>query len=221
METVLNPVEQRILGCLVEKQITTPDYYPLTLNALTNACNQKSNRDPVLHFEETDVVRGLDGLRQKGFAQLIESAGSRIPKYRHILPKVFDLTRHEVAVVCELLLRGPQTVGELKNRASRMVEFGDLDQVEATLQSLVDREQPLAVKLPRRPGHKESRFMHLLGGMPDMTEEETGHIAPEAATVAIRAENERIARLEAEVEQLRETMAALQQQFDDFRRQFE
>lgn len=221
METILNPVEQRILGCLIEKQITTPDYYPLTLNALTNACNQKSNREPVVHFEETDVVRGLDGLRQKGFAQLIESAGSRIPKYQHILPRVFDLMRYEVAILCELLLRGPQTVGELKNRASRMVEFTDLQQVEDTLQELSVREHPLVVKMPRRPGHKESRFMHLLGGMPDMTEEETASLAPEAATMAIRAENERIVQLEAEVASLRQTVAGLQQQFDEFRRQFE
>jgi uncharacterized protein YceH (UPF0502 family) len=221
MDTTLNPIEQRILGCLVEKQITTPDYYPLTLNALTNACNQKSNREPVVHFEETDVVRGLDGLRQKGFAQLIESAGSRIPKYQHTLPRAFDLTRYEVAILCELLLRGAQTVGELKNRASRMVEFADLQQVETTLNELAAREHPLVVKMPRRTGHKESRFMHLLGGMPDMTEEETASLAPEAATAAVRAENERIARLETELASLRELVTGLQQQFDEFRRQFE
>ena len=220
MQEVLTPLEQRVLGCLIEKQITTPDYYPMTLNALTNACNQKSNRDPVVQFEENDVVRGIEGLRRKGFAQLVEAAGSRIPKYQHSLPRVYDLTRPEIAVLCELLLRGPQTVGELKNRASRMYEFAGLDQVETTLHDLIGREQPLAVKLPRQVGRKENRFMHLLGGMPDMTEEPHG-LPPEAATMAVRGENERIARLEEDVASLQQAIADIQRQFDEFRRQFE
>lgn len=221
METTLTPTEIRILGCLIEKQLTTPDYYPLTLNALTNACNQKSNREPVVHFEETDTTRGIDGLRHKGYAQLIESAGSRIPKYRHLLPKAHDLMREEVAILCELFLRGPQTVGELKNRASRMFEFTDMQQVETLLQGLADSEKPLVIKLPRRPGHKESRYMHLFCGMPDIEAEEAGDITPEAATLAFRAENERITQLEHEVGVLQQTVATLQQQFDEFRKQFE
>lgn len=221
METTLTPTEIRILGCLIEKQLTTPDYYPLTLNALANACNQKSNREPVVQFEEDDVVRGVEGLRHKGYAQLIESAGSRIAKYQHILPKVHDVTREEVAVLCELFLRGPQTVGELKNRAARMFEFADLQQVETTLQRLADCEPALAVKLPRKHGHKESRYMHLLSGMPNIEAEEEGQITPEAATLAFRAENERITQLEEEVSALKHTVEILQQQFEEFRKQFE
>ncbi len=216
----LTPLEQRVLGCLIEKQITTPDYYPMTLNALTNACNQKSNRDPVVHFEETDVVHGIGGLRQKGFAQLVEAAGSRIPKYQHSLPRVYDLTRPDIAILCELLLRGAQTVGEIRTRASRMYDFADLAQVETALQDLISREQPLVVKLPRQAGRKENRFMHLLGGMPEITDEPQG-LSPEAATLAVRGDNERITRLEEEVAALRQTVASLEQQFEAFRRQFE
>lgn len=220
MQELLTPIEQRVLGSLIEKQITTPDYYPMTLLALTNACNQKSNRDPIVQLEETDIVRGIEGLRHKGFAQLVEAAGSRIPKYQHSLPRVFDLTRPEIALLCELLLRGPQTVGELRTRASRMYDFTDLAHVESVLTELAEREQPLVVKMPRQAGHKESRFAHLLGGMPDISEEVSA-LSPEAATIAVRGDNERIARLEEEVTALRQTVASLEQQFEAFRKQFE
>ncbi len=219
-QEILTPLEQRVLGSLIEKQMTTPDYYPMTLNALTNACNQKSNRDPIVQFEETDVAHGIDGLRQKGFAQLVEAAGSRIPKYQHSLPRVHDLTRPEIAILCELLLRGAQTVGEIRTRASRMYDFADLSQVEEMLLELINREQPLVVKLPRQAGRKENRFMHMLGGMPEITDEPHG-LSPEAATLALRGDNERITRLEEEVAALRQTVANLEQQFEEFRRQFE
>ena len=164
MEPILNENEIRVLGCLIEKEMTTPDYYPLTLNALTNACNQKSNRDPVVDLEETDVVRALDALRMKGLAMQAHGEGSRVPKYRHSLAEKLFLEPEELAILCELFLRGPQTVGELRGRAGRMHDFEDLAQVEAVLQELMERQPPMAAKLPRQPGRKEHRYAHLLGG---------------------------------------------------------
>lgn len=218
---VLNAAEVRVLGALVEKEITTPDYYPLTLNALVNACNQSSNRDPVVSFDETTVVRALDGLRENKLALVFYGAESRVPKYAHKLTEAFALSRPEIAVLCVLLLRGPQTVGELRGRTGRMHEFAELEEVETTLQALATKEaQPLAAKLPRQTGLKESRFAHLLGGEVHLEPVET---APrlEPATIAVRLENERLAKLEAEMESLRREFAELKQQFADFRKQFE
>ena len=217
----LNAVEVRVLGALVEKEITTPDYYPLTLNALVNACNQSSNRDPVVSFDETTVVRALDGLREKKLALVFYGADSRVPKYVHKLTEAFALSRPEIAVLCVLLLRGPQTVGELRGRTGRMHEFGALEEVEAVLQALATKEpQSLVTKLPRQTGFKESRFAHRLAG--EVTLEPT-EAAPrlEPATVAVRLENERLAKLEAETEALRREFAELKRQFADFRKQFE
>jgi uncharacterized protein len=218
---VLNAAEVRVLGALVEKEITTPDYYPLTLNALVNACNQSSNRDPVVSFDETTVVRALDGLREKKLALVFYGAESRVPKYAHKLTEAFTLSRPEIAVLCVLLLRGPQTVGELRGRTGRMHEFAALEEVETTLQALATKEaQPLAAKLPRQTGLKESRFAHLLGGEVHLDPAET---APrlEPDTMAVRLENERLAKLEAEIETLRREFTELKQQFADFRKQFE
>ena len=147
MERLLDDIEARVVGCLVEKDLATPEYYPLTLNALTNACNQKSNRDPVLLLEETDVVRALDSLRQKQMAHQ-SAEGVRAAKYCHNLEAVLNLDPEDLAILAELLLRGPQTVGELRNRAERMHEVGDLQAVEELLQNLMEREEPLVMRLP-------------------------------------------------------------------------
>jgi len=219
MEIILNDIEVRVLGCLIEKEMTTPEYYPLSLNALTNACNQKSNRDPVLNIEETDVVRALDSLRFKGLA-MQAGDGGRVPKYRHALASKLFLEPPELAIVGELLLRGPQTLGELRSRAERMHPFPALEDVEAVLQELQERESPLVVKLPRQPGRKEHRYSHLLAGQPQLSTEEST-AAPEAARVQVMAENERIAALEQEVAELRGELAALKREMTEFRKQFE
>ena len=167
MERLLDDIETRVVGCLVEKDLATPEYYPLTLNALTNACNQKSNRDPVMLLEETDVIRALDSLRQKQMAHQ-SAEGVRAAKYCHNLEAVLNLDPEDLAVLAELLLRGPQTVGELRNRAERMCPVGDLQAVEELLQNLTEREEPLVMILPRQPGRKEHRFTHLLSGIPEI-----------------------------------------------------
>lgn len=220
MEIQLTAAEARVLGALVEKDHTTPDYYPLTLNALTNACNQKSNRDPVVAFEEADVVRALDGLRHKGLAMQAHGEGSRVPKYRHSLAEKLHLEHDEQAVLAELLLRGPQTLGELRTRAERMAPLPSLEEVERILGELMQRQPPLAVKLPRQPGRKEHRFAHLLCGEPELSADDPTP-SPEAATLQMRAENERLARLEAEVAGLRDEVAQLRAELEKFRRQFE
>lgn len=217
MDIILNAIEVRVLGSLAEKEMTTPEYYPLSLNALTNACNQKSNRDPVMALEEADVVRALDRLRQLGLATQ-SAEGSRVPKYGHNLPGKVRLEPEELAILTELLLRGPQTVGELRARAERMHPFADLAAVEEVLNELMGREQPLAVKLPRQPGRKEHRYAHLLAGE---AEGEEVPATPEAATLRVRAENERIAVLEEEMAALRAEFAQLRQEMAEFTKQFE
>ena len=218
MELQLDEIEARVLGCLVEKDLATPEYYPLTLNALTNACNQKSNRDPVMALEETDVVRALDSLRGKQLA-MQSAEGVRAAKYCHNLAGRLNLDIEEMAIMAELLLRGPQTVGELRNRAERMCSIGDLAAVEQLLQNLSESEEPLVVRLPRQPGRKESRFAHLLSGAPNIQQGTETFIEP--ARVNVAAENERIAALETEVAALRDTIDKLQQQFQEFKSQFE
>ena len=207
MDFILEPIEVRVLASLLEKEITTPEYYPLTLNALVNACNQKSNRDPVVAYEEDEVYATLGCLRERGLSLTIVPSGSRVNKYAHRLSDVFNLGRRESAILCTLMLRGPQTLGEIHTRSERMHTFSGLAEVEAVLERLsVFEPQPLAVKLPRQPGWKEPRYTHLLSGEIDMT-------APEAQPEAPRRED-RLAALEAEV-------AELKRQFADFRRQFE
>lgn len=161
---ILNEFEQRVLGCLVEKQISTPEYYPISLNALTNACNQKNHRDPVVSYNEADVERAITSLRGKQLAFLFEGAVARVPKFGHNFPKVYELDPAETAVLCVLLLRGPQTPGELRSRTPHLHNFESLATVEETIQKLSSRPEPLIIKLPRAPGTKEARFAHLLGG---------------------------------------------------------
>ena len=216
--TKLNEVEVRLLGALAEKEITTPDYYPLSLNALINACNQKSNRSPVMALDESAVRQALDSLNEKSLAGQATSADSRVPKYAHRLQEVFNFDRREMGVLCVLLLRGPQTPGELRGRTERMYKFADLGAVESALHRLMEREPPLVKKLARQPGTKESRYAHLLAG------DVEGWIAPaEAQPVAATGgqDEQRISRLETEVQGLRTEIADLQQQLENFRKQFE
>ena len=220
MGYLLNDIEIRVLGCLVEKALATPEYYPLTLNALTNACNQKSNRNPVVSYDEATVVRGLNGLRDKGLALQIHQADSRVPKYGHQLSEKLELGKPEASLLCELMLRGAQTTGELRTRSSRMHEFASLEEVETVLQGLMDRPEPLVVRLPRQVGRKERRFVHLLAGVPEVQDEE-GALPPEAATLQVESENERISRLEEEVRRLGHELESMKQEFERFRSEFE
>jgi uncharacterized protein YceH (UPF0502 family) len=215
----LSATEVRVLGCLIEKELATPEYYPLTVNSLTMACNQKSNRDPLMNLDETEVVSTLDSLKMKHLA--IKSADSgRVPKYRHILAERLKLEPEELAILCELLVRGPQTVGELRTRAERMRSMPDIAAVENALAELADREQPLVVKLPRQPGRKEGRYAHLFAGMPVQEAEESA-ATPGVARVKSLAENEHLAALESEVAQLRKEMDELRGMMSDFKSQFE
>jgi hypothetical protein len=219
MNILLSANEVRVLGCFIEKEMTTPEYYPLTLNALTNACNQKSNRDPVVAFDETDVVRALDRLRHLGLA-MQAGEGGRVPRYRHSLMEKLHLEPEELAVLAELMLRGPQTVGEIRGRADRMHPLSSLEEVEAILKNLAEHAPPLVVQLPRQPGRKECRHLQLLAGMPELDEEAATALA-EPATLRVRAENERIAALETEVAALRTDLEALRTEMVAFRAQFE
>lgn len=219
MEFNLNAIEARVLGCLVEKELATPEYYPLTLNALTSACNQKSNRDPVMALDEADVVRALDSLRFQRLAHQ-SAEGVRAAKYCHNLEGLLRLEPQELAVLAELLLRGPQTVGELRGRAERMAPLADLAAVEDALKNLAERDVPLVTRLPRQPGRKEQRYAHLLSGMPDVSEE-SGTVPVEPARARVLAENERLTALETEVAALRGEVEALRGQLATFRAQFE
>jgi uncharacterized protein YceH (UPF0502 family) len=212
---MLNVVEVRVLGSLVEKEMATPEYYPLTLNALVNACNQKSNRDPAVNYDEDTVADAIDSLREKGMAASITGAGMRVPKFRERLSEKLNLGRRELASMCELMVRGPQTVGELRDRAGRLHPFSDTDEVESVLQRLIEwQPEPLAVRLPRQPGTKEPRTAQLLSGPPAI------------ASLATSAEPEiprmgRLAELEAEVRALREEVRVLAERLEKFRAQFE
>ena len=214
MDIVLNAVEARVLGALIEKDITTPDYYPLSLNALVNACNQKNNRDPVMSLDENAVRDALGGLQEFNLAGPASGADSRVTKYEHRLQGVLNLSRGETAVLCVLLLRGPQTPGELRGRTERMHSFEDLDAVQASLQKLMQREPPLAVMLPRQPGTKESRYAHLLAG-----EMETASVAAPVSNPA--RSDDRVTRLAEQVAALQREIAELRAMFEGFRKQFE
>jgi len=210
MPILLNAVEARVLGALVEKEITTPEYYPLSLNALVNACNQKNNREPVMHLDEDEVRQALHGLEDDRLAGPRRGSDSRVAKYEHHLQEVFNFTRGEVAVLCVLLLRGPQTPGELRGRAERMHRFEELEDVLSTLQRLMQRDPSLVKALPRQPGTKEIRYMHLLSG------EVEGLIdAPQPSNTAVAdlsPDGERLSRLESEVARLREELAEIKEQ---------
>ena len=220
MATILNDIETRVLGSLVEKQVTTPEYYPLTLNALMLACNQKNNRTPVTSYDETTVAQALETLREKNLAYVFYGSTSRVPKYKHVLPEVMHLSAPELALICVLLLRGPQTTGELATRAFRLHEFAGLEEVESTLNSLIAREpDPLVTRLPRQPGQKEVRFAHLLSGTP-AAEVVSGSGHPRETSVR-SSQSDKVSRLESEVEALKIEMDKLREQFEGFKKQFE
>jgi uncharacterized protein YceH (UPF0502 family) len=218
MNILLNDVEVRVLGALIEKDVTTPDYYPLSLNALINACNQKNNRDPVMTLDENAVREALRGLQEKHLTGSAGGADSRVAKYEHRIQEVFNFTRAETALMCVLLLRGPQTPGELRGRTERMHRFEELSDVQSTLQRLIEREPPLVKMLPRQPGTKEARYTHLLAG-----EVEAWAAPAEVGDMLARGagEAERVARLEREISDLRREVAELKQQVESFRKQFE
>lgn len=221
MEHVLSDVEVRVLGCLLEKQATTPEYYPLSLNALTAACNQKSNREPVMQIDESTVLRVTGDLRVKGLCGEHHTAGSRVVKYGHNIGRIGDFSVEEKAVLTVLLLRGPQTVGELRGRTSRYHSFANLEQVEAVLEALANRESgALVARIPRQAGRKEERYAHLLSG-PAETVTEGQEPRAEGTVVMVQAENARIAALEEQVQTLQSELAELKTCFESFRRQFE
>jgi uncharacterized protein YceH (UPF0502 family) len=219
MDTNLDEAEVRVLGCLIEKELATPEYYPLSLNALVNACNQKSNRDPLMNLEEEDVVRALDSLRFKQMA-LVSAEGGRVPKYRHTLVEKLRLDPAELSLLGELLLRGPQTMGELRARAERMHPFADLAAVEEALQELMERTPPLVTRLPRQPGRKEQRCAHLFAGAPEPVDEGRA-VSPEAGRIKDTDGNERIAILEKEIASLRADMEELRRTVKEFMARFE
>ena len=221
MEALLNAVEVRVLGALIEKKITTSEYYPLTLNSVNTACNQKSNRDPVVSLEDKVVVRALEGLREKGLARQVSGVDMRVPKHYHLFDEKMCLTRPQVAVLCVLMLRGPQTVGEIRGRSGRLYEFTDLEEAERVLMELVERsEGALVVQLARQPGRKESRYAHVLMGEPE--EDESYAEGPvDAVALEVRAEDERIAALEEQVRILKDELADVRNAFAQFREQFD
>ncbi len=219
---LLTEIETRVLGALIEKDITTPDYYPLSLNALVNACNQKNNRDPVMTLDESSVRDALATLQEKRLAGPAGGADSRVTKFEHRLQEVFNFDRREIAVVCVLLLRGPQTPGELRSRTDRMYHFEALDDVVSTLDRLAQRDPPLARVLPRQPGTKESRYTHLFSGEPPMSSEDLSVVrTSSSATAGADSTVDRLTTLEEEVSRLRHELSEVQQQLADFRKQFE
>jgi len=215
MRLQLSDVEARVLGALIEKDITTPDYYPLSLNALVNACNQKNNREPVMNLDETAVRDALSSLQEKRLAGPAGGADSRVTKYEHRLQEVFNFDRRETALVCVLLLRAAQTPGELRGRAERMYRFETLDDVQSGLQKLMDRQPPLVRVLPRQPGTKESRFMHLFSG--DIA---VDYVAPAFSQPRGESLESRISSLQNELISLRSEVAGLRRELAEFKQQF-
>ncbi len=211
MPLTITETEARVLGSLVEKQLTTPEYYPLTLNALTAACNQKSNREPVMSLDQTAIMTAIDSLRDKNLVYTFHGSTSRTVKYKHMLPGVFELEPAAVAVMALLLLRGPQTVGELRGRSDRLYEFSGLGEVQETLDELARRDEPLVVKLERQPGQKDARYAHLLSGEPAQKRTDPpGFQTPD-----------RIGVLEQRVVELHDEIETLKKMFDEFKKQFE
>lgn len=219
MPEILNEIEARVLGSLVEKQLTTPEYYPLTLNALVNACNQKNNREPTVHYDETTVTQCLETLRDRNLVYVYYGSTSRVPKYKHMLPSVYELEPSETAVMDVMLLRGPQTLGELRTRTERLYSFSGLGEIQETLDAMMRRDDPLVVKLPVQPGQKEARFAHLLSGDIDIEALAVAHAARPSRGGGIEAE--RVEKLEEEVTSLRAEVETLKVTFEEFRKQFE
>jgi len=215
----LTPIEVRVLGSLIEKQVTTPEYYPLTLNALTLACNQKNNRNPVSSFTEAEVDQALDSLRDKNLAYVFHGSTSRVPKYKHVMPEIFQLSPAELAAMCVLMLSGAQTVGEIRTRGSRLYDFPGLEEVEQTLHSLSTKDEPLVMKLPRQAGQKEARFAHLLSG--EVNVEQLAEEQPARKATHRVNDSDRIEKLEEQVKNLATEVESLRQQFEVFKKQFE
>ena len=211
----LSDTEIRVLGALIEKELSTPDNYPLSLNSLTGACNQSSNREPVMSLDETTVTTAVNSLRRNSLVRSFQSAGSRVPKYRHLLAEDGELSRAELAVLSVLMLRGPQTGAEIRSRASRLVPEEPVDNIDTALESLIARTPAAAARLERQPGQKESRITHLLGG-------DVSSIAKSNYVEAERApRSDRLSVLESQIEKLTGEVADLRAQFAEFRRQLE
>lgn len=220
MSTILTENEIRVLGALIEKQITTPEYYPLTLNSLTAACNQKNNRNPVMSLAETDVEHALDSLREKNLAYVFHGSTSRVPKYKHVAPEVLQLSPAELAAMCVLMLSGPQTVGEIRTRGSRLYDFKGMEEVDETVHALATRESdPMVVKLPRQPGQKDARFAHLLAGelAADAIVESVAPSRPARREIEV----DRVSNLEAQIQTITKQIEGLTAQFEEFKKQFE
>jgi len=209
----INEIEARVLGSLVEKQLTTPEYYPLTLNALTAACNQKSNRDPVMSLGESKILSAIDNLRDKNLVYLFHGSTSRTVKYKHMLPSVYELDEAGTAVMTLLMLRGPQTAGEIRGRSDRLHEFGSIGEVQEMLDELAGRDEPLVIRLERQPGQKESRYAHLLSGPVDPGIQ-LSLVSPAGSHGSAGS------GLEEEVRELREDLKKLREEFDKFRSEF-
>jgi len=215
---VLTVAEARVLGALVEKEITTPDYYPMSMNALVNACNQRSNREPVMDLDEEAVRQALHGLEDLRLAGRARGADGRVTKYEHWLGEAFNFNRAETALLCVLLLRGPQTPGELRGRTERLHRFDEISEVLAGLQKLMEREPSLVAVLPRQPGTKESRYAHLLSGnVESAVAAENALVRPDSGISSgqITGLEERVGQLESTVAELSREMAALRQKIDD------
>jgi uncharacterized protein len=220
---ILSAVEARVLGSLIEKEITTPEYYPLSLNALLNAANQKSNRDPVMDLDEETVRRALHSLNQEGLARSA-ATDSRVPKFEHRLAEVFNFHRHEIALLCVLLLRGPQTPGELRTRTDRLYHFEDLGAVHSALNLLMNRQPSLVKVLPRQPGTKELRYVHLLSGDVEVPASQAAHADASSSgrqTEGTFPDLDRLAKLEDEIADLRADVADLKSQLAAFQKQFQ
>ncbi|MBV6496911.1 MAG: DUF480 domain-containing protein [Acidobacteria bacterium ACB1] len=216
MLDTLNEIEARVVGALVEKQLTTPEYYPLTLNALVSACNQKNNREPVMTLDADTVSAAIENLRDRNLVYVFYGSTSRVPKYKHMLPSYYTLEPDETALLAVLMLRGPQTLGELRERTGRMHTFSDLGEVQEALDRLARRDEPLVVKLDRQPGRKEARFAHLLSG--EVTQAEVAEIGSASAS---RHSANGLAEVRAEVAGLRAEIEAIKAEFAEFRKQFE
>lgn len=210
----LSLVEARILGALIEKQLTTPEYYPLTMNALLAACNQKTNREPVVFFTEEVIDKSLEALRDRNLAYVFYGSTSRVPKYKHVLPQFYEINEPETALICVLLLRGAQTLGELRERTGRLYEFSGLGEVSDTLDNLTKRAEPLVIKLDRQPGQKEVRYAHLLSG-------EVAQPIPQFSAPRDSAGDARLTELEQEIKTLRDELDAFRQVFEEFKKQFD
>jgi uncharacterized protein YceH (UPF0502 family) len=216
MPVILTETEVRVLGSLIEKQLTTPEYYPMTLNALVAACNQKSNRDPVVSYDENTVTAALDTLRDKNLVYTFHGSTSRVVKYKHMFPNVFELDAAEVAVMAILMLRGPQTIGEIRGRTDRLHEFANLPEVQETIDKLAHRDEPLVIRLERQIGQKDARYAHLLSGEIDVAS-----LPAARERTMTGGQSERIEKLETDIESLKNELSAFREEFAEFRKQFD